>query len=139
MAKVAVSSQGQTLESQVDPRFGRAAYFLVVDPETMDFTVVDNTSARQMGHGAGIQAAETVARAGAKTVISGVVGPKAFDALRGAGLEVVQDAAGTVAQAVAAFKEGRLQPSDQPLGGGWGPGGGGGGMGRGGGRGMGRS
>lgn len=124
MSKIAVSSQGASLESLVDPRFGRAAYFLVVDPQTMSFEVVDNGQARGMGQGAGIQAAEQVARAGAKTVISGIVGPKAWQALRAAGLQVVQEATGSVGEAVQAFLAGRLKASNEPLGGGMGQGGG---------------
>jgi predicted Fe-Mo cluster-binding NifX family protein len=145
MAKVAVSSQGKEPESQVDPRFGRAAYFLVVDTETRDIVVVDNTQSRNMAHGAGIQAAELVAQAGAKAVLTGVVGPKAWQALEAAGLEIFQDLKGTVADAVDAYAKGQLKSSNSPQGsphaGGMGGGmgmGGGGGMGPGGGRGRGQ-
>jgi predicted Fe-Mo cluster-binding NifX family protein len=149
MSKVAVSSQGKELESQVDPRFGRAAYFLVVDTDSMDFVVLDNTQTRGMSHGAGIQAAEMVSKAGATALLSGVVGPKAWSALEAAGVAIIQDAKGTVAEAVEDFKNGKLKPSQEPQGmmhmnqapmggGGRGMGGGGGrGMGGGGGRGMG--
>lgn len=119
MSKIAVSSQGDSLESMVDPRFGRAAYFLVVDPATMAFEALSNAQARGMGQGAGIQAAEMVAGSGAKTVISGIVGPKAWQALRAAGLDIVQEATGSVGEAVRAFADGRLKVSDEPMGGGW--------------------
>lgn len=105
MARVAVSSQGQNLQSRVDPRFGRAAYFLVVDDQDMSFTVLDNTRARDLGSGAGIQAAELVSRAGAEVVLSGVVGPKAYQALQTAGVAVVQDAGGSVEEAVKAYRQ----------------------------------
>ncbi|KIX12196.1 NifB/NifX family molybdenum-iron cluster-binding protein [Dethiosulfatarculus sandiegensis] len=150
MSKVAVSSQGKELESQVDPRFGRAAYFLVVDTDSMDFVVLDNTQTRGMSHGAGIQAAEMVSKAGATALLSGVVGPKAWSALEAAGVAIIQDARGTVAEAVEDYKNGKLKTSQEPQGmmhtnqapmgggGGRGMGGGGGrGMGGGGGRGMG--
>lgn len=113
MAKVAVSSQGKGLESQVDPRFGRAAYFLVVDTETMDTVVLDNSQARNMSHGAGIQAAELVSRAGAEAVLSGFVGPKAMDALQAAGLAVYQDVAGVVDEAVRQYARGELNASTE--------------------------
>ncbi len=118
MAKIAVSSQGRNLESQVDPRFGRAAYFLVVDSDTNEFIVLDNNQARDMAQGAGIQAAELVARSGAKTIVSGMIGPKAWQALEAAGLEIVQEATGTVADAVKGYIDGRYKAGDKPMGGG---------------------
>ncbi|MBU4563670.1 MAG: NifB/NifX family molybdenum-iron cluster-binding protein [Desulfarculus sp.] len=154
MAKIAVSSQGDTLESQVDPRFGRAAYFVVRD-DGGNVSAVDNTAARQMSSGAGIQAAEALAKAGVKKVLSGMVGPKAMNALQAAGIEVIEGAQGRVADALAAYEQGRMAQvateavSAAPAGAGMGmgrgqgramgPGGGrgrgGGGGGRGGGRG----
>jgi predicted Fe-Mo cluster-binding NifX family protein len=161
MGKIAVSSQGKSLESQVDPRFGRAAYFLVVDEDDRSFVVLDNTASREMATGAGIQAAEAVTRAGAKTVLSGLVGPKAMQALQAAGLVVVQGAQGSVEEALDDFAQGKYETNAPPAGGqaavaggtetapagrmgsggggmgggGRGRGGGGGGRGRGGGRG----
>ncbi|MFH2127910.1 MAG: NifB/NifX family molybdenum-iron cluster-binding protein [Pseudomonadota bacterium] len=107
MAKIAVSSQGNTLESQVDPRFGRAAYFVVRD-DGGNVSAVDNTAARQMSSGAGIQAAEALAKAGVKKVLSGMVGPKALNALQAAGIEVIEGAQGRVADALAAYEQGRM-------------------------------
>lgn len=138
MAKIAVSSQGQDLQSQVDPRFGRAAYFLVIDEQDMSCTVLDNTQARDMSSGAGIQAAETVARAGATVIVTGMVGPKAYQALETAGVAVVQDAKGSVEEAVQAYRAGSLGSGDSSPAGGRGKGGGGGGGGKGGGKGGGR-
>ncbi|MCG2765708.1 MAG: NifB/NifX family molybdenum-iron cluster-binding protein [Desulfarculaceae bacterium] len=154
MAKIAVSSQGDTLESQVDPRFGRAAYFVVRDDGGNVFAV-DNTAARQMSSGAGIQAAEALAKAGVSKVLSGMVGPKAMNALRAAGIEVIEGAQGRVADALAAYEQGRMaqaateavsaapagagmgqgQGQGRSMGPGGGRGRGGGGGGRGGGRG----
>ena len=107
MAKIAVSSQGETLDSQVDPRFGRAAYFVVKDEDGGVFAV-DNTAAGQMSSGAGIQAAENLAKAGVQKVLSGLVGPKAMNALDAAGIEVIQGAQGRVADALAAYEQGHL-------------------------------
>ena len=118
MAKIAVSSQGRSLESQVDPRFGRAAYFLVVDSDTNEFVVLDNTQARNMAQSAGIQAAELVARSGAKTIVTGMIGPKAWQALEAAGLEIVQEASGTVDDAVKGYLDGRYKAGSNPMGGG---------------------
>ena len=91
MEKIAISCEGPSLEDLVDPRFGRAAGFLVVNPETMATDYVDNGSSQIMAQGAGIQAAETVAATGAKVLLTGYVGPKAFKALQAAGIKVGQD------------------------------------------------
>jgi len=117
--KIAVSSTGPTLTDRVDPRFGRAAGFVIVDLDTDEIQYVDNGRAQMMGHGAGIQAAETIARAGARVLLTGLVGPKAFQALGAAGINVVQQMEGlTVAEAVAQFKklqaEKGLAPEGRP-------------------------
>jgi len=113
--KVAVTSDGPTLDHAVDPRFGRAGGFVVVDTETMEATYVDNGGSQAMSHGAGIQAADNVARAGAGTVLTGFVGPKAFAALQAAGITVIQDLSGmTVREAVERFTSGQTQPADAP-------------------------
>ncbi len=138
MAKVAVSSVGPGLDSAVDSRFGRAAGFVVVDTDTMAAEFIDNNAAQGMGHGAGIQAAESVARGGASAVLTGFVGPKAFQALQAAGIEVVQNMDNmTVKEAVERFRSGQIQVSQTPNGGRGQGTGGGSGMGTGGGRGMG--
>jgi predicted Fe-Mo cluster-binding NifX family protein len=110
MKKIAVSSEGPSLEDQVDPRFGRAAGFVVVDLETMDTVYIDNGQSQVMAQGAGIQAAELIARAGVGCLLTGYVGPKAFQALSAAGIEVGQDLEGlTVREAVEQFKSGQVK------------------------------
>jgi len=137
MTKVAVSSVGPGLESAVDSRFGRAAGFVVVDTDTMAAEFIDNNAAQGMGHGAGIQAAESVARGGASAVLTGFVGPKAFQALQAAGIDVVQNMDNmTVKEAVERFRTGQVKASQSPNGGRGQGTGGGSGMGRGGGRGV---
>lgn len=117
--QIAVSSQGPGLESPVDPRFGRAAGFVVVDLATMAHRYVDNGAAQAASHGAGIQAADRVARAGVGVVLTGVVGPKAWDALQRAGIQVVEGVeSGTVAEAVERYRAGLLAPASAPSGGG---------------------
>lgn len=107
--KIAVTSEGPTLNDPVDPRFGRAAGFVIVDLDTMETTYLDNGSSQVRAQGAGIQAAENVAGTGAKVVLTGYVGPKAFAALSAAGVQVVQDVDGmTVGQAVEKFKRGEV-------------------------------
>ncbi|MBI9077945.1 MAG: NifB/NifX family molybdenum-iron cluster-binding protein [Desulfatibacillum sp.] len=106
---ICISSQGADLSSQVDPRFGRAAQFIVVDTETGEAKAVDNKQNLQAAQGAGIQAAQTVANTGAKAVVTGHCGPKAFTTLNAAGIAVFTGSNGTVAQALEDFKAGKLE------------------------------
>jgi len=112
--KVLVSSSGQAMHSKLDPRFGRAEFFAVVDTETGQFEVVRNDQGREAAQGAGIQAAELAARLGVKVVITGHCGPKAWSALSAAGIAVVSGAQGTVAQAVDDYKKGLLKAASAP-------------------------
>ncbi len=111
--KVVVTSQGSDLNSQVDPRFGRAKNFIVVDTDTEEFSVHDNTQNLNAAQGAGIQAARTVVDLGVAVVITGNVGPKAFTTLQAGNVKVYPGAAGTVKAAVEEFKEGRLDEADK--------------------------
>jgi predicted Fe-Mo cluster-binding NifX family protein len=106
--KIAITSGGPTLDSPVDQRFGRAARFILFDTATRGHTTVDNVQALDSAQGAGIQAAEAVARAGAECIITGHCGPKAFRVLSAAGIRVCTGAGGSVAEAIAAFESGKL-------------------------------
>jgi predicted Fe-Mo cluster-binding NifX family protein len=106
--KIAVSAAGQGLEAQVDPRFGRAAAFVLYDTESRTVQQVDNRQSLNAAQGAGIQAAETVARLGAACLLTGHCGPKAFRALQSASIRVYTGVSGTVGEAIAAFEQGRL-------------------------------
>lgn len=109
--KVAVSSVGDTLDSAVDPRFGRAEQFILVDTDTGEHRTISNAQNLSAAQGAGIQAAQTVSRNGAEYIITGHCGPKAFRALNAAGIKVIIGVEGTVAEAVDRLKNGELQPS----------------------------
>jgi predicted Fe-Mo cluster-binding NifX family protein len=112
--KVAVTSIGQGLTSQVDPRFGRAAGFVVLDTESGEAEFVENSQNVNAAQGAGIQAARTVVDRGVECVITGHCGPNAFKALSAAGVKVALGATGTVAEAVEALSSGALVPSETP-------------------------
>lgn len=101
--KIAVTSQGKDLDSQIDPKFGRAAYIIIVDTQTMEFEAVDNSENVNAFKGAGIQAAAMVGNKGAKVLMTGYCGPKAFQTLDAAGIKVVNDNMGTVRNAVEHF------------------------------------
>jgi predicted Fe-Mo cluster-binding NifX family protein len=157
--KIAVSASGRDLDSQIDPRFGRCAYFIIIETDDMSFEAFDNESIA-LGGGAGIQSGQFVASKGAKTIITGNVGPNAVRTLNAAGVEVIVGQSGTVRQAIENYKNGKLKNTTEAnvadhygmgggsipspmggmgIGGGMGMGRGGGmGMGRGGGMGMGR-
>lgn len=111
--KIAISSSGNNLDSQIDPRFGRCAYFVVADTENMDFESFDNESIA-LGGGAGIQAAQFVAAKGAKAILTGNVGPNAVKTLAAAGVAVFVGQNGTVGEAIERYKKGDLQPTSTP-------------------------
>lgn len=109
MSKIAITSEGPGLDDLVDPRFGRAAGFVVVDLETMDAGYIDNGQSQTMAQGAGIQAAQLIVKAGVKCLLTGYVGPKAFRALSAAGVGVGQNLEGlTVREALERFKSGSV-------------------------------
>jgi predicted Fe-Mo cluster-binding NifX family protein len=106
--KIAVSAMENSLDSQIDPRFGRCQYFLIIDPDTMELEAVSNKGAAASG-GAGIQAAQTVANKGVGVLITGDIGPNAFQTLSAAGIKVITGASGTVREALERYKSGSLQ------------------------------
>jgi predicted Fe-Mo cluster-binding NifX family protein len=109
--KLALTSQGNHLQSPLDSRFGRASYFIVVDTETGAFSAVDNTVNVNAAQGAGIQAGKRVAELGVDGLITGHVGPKAFSTLQAGGVKIYTGASGTVAEAIEQFKAGALAPA----------------------------
>ena len=111
--RIAVTSTGRTLESDVDPRFGRAAYFLIGDSEGTDFTAIENENVAAAG-GAGISSAKLVADAGAEAVLTGNCGPNAERSLRAANIKLYTGVKGTVAEAVELFRNGKLTEADGP-------------------------
>ena len=106
-----MTSQGRELNSPIDPRFGRAKFFIVADTQTGESSVADNTQNLNAAQGAGIQAGRTVAELGVQAVITGHVGPKAFATLQAGGVKVFTGAVGTVADAIEQFKAGQLKLS----------------------------
>jgi len=107
--KIAITATGKDMSSNVDPRFGRAKYFIVVDTDTNESAAHDNAQNLNAAQGAGIQAGETVARLGAAAVVTGNVGPKAFRTLNAAGVKMYLCEQTPVADAVRRFKAGELK------------------------------
>ena len=112
--KIAVTSKGTDVEAQVDPRFGRAAYIILVNSETLEYEVLDNRENVHALKGAGIQAATQVCEKGADVLLTGFCGPNAFKVLETAKVGVANDASGSVRDAVNAYIEGKLPLSDGP-------------------------
>ncbi len=111
--KIAVSSTGTDLDSPVDPRFGRAAFILIVDSETFDYEVLDNSENINALKGAGIQAASMISNKKSEILLTGFCGPNAFTALNAAKIGVANNADGSVRDAVTAFLEGKMPLSDK--------------------------
>lgn len=97
----------------VDPRFGRCPYFIIVDIDTMDFEAIPNTSYNALS-GAGIEAAQIIANKGAKIVLTGNVGPKAYQALSAVGIQITTGMIGTVREAVTKYMMGELENNSNP-------------------------
>jgi predicted Fe-Mo cluster-binding NifX family protein len=108
--KVAVSATGETLDSQVDQRFGRALYFLIVDTDDESLEVLDNSANASAMGGAGLQTGQNVADKGVEWVLTGSVGPRAFSVLNAAGVKIGVGASGSVRDAIARLKEGGFTP-----------------------------
>ena len=111
--KIAITSTGQDLTSQIDPRFGRSPYFIFIDPETMQFEAIENPNVNAMG-GAGIQTAQLIANKGVEVVLTGSCGPNAFQTLQAAGVKVIVGVVGTVNEAIEKYKSGGLKPTAGP-------------------------
>lgn len=112
--KICVTSQGQDLLAQVDPRFGRCQYFLIVDSETEQILEsVQNPNVGAAG-GAGIQSAQLIANKGTEAVLTGNVGPNAFNTLQAAGVKVITGVTGTVKEAIERFRKGEFQEVTGP-------------------------
>lgn len=108
---IAVSATGTTLEDQVDQRFGRCKNFLIVNSETLTFESMPNQGALASG-GAGIKAAQTLAEKGVKAVISGNIGPNAFDTLSAANIDSYVGASGEIKNFIQKFNRGELKKTE---------------------------
>ena len=111
--KICITSQGDSLDSQVDPRFGRCQYFIIADTENSDFEVVQNSNISGMG-GVGIQSAQFIAEKQAKVVLTGNVGPNAFQGLQAAGIEIITGVSGSIKEVIEKYNKGELEKTKEP-------------------------
>jgi len=111
--EICITSKGDNLDSQIDPRFGRCQYFIFVDPETFKFEAIQNPNIDSMG-GAGIQSGQLIAGKQVKAIITGNVGPNAFQTLQAAGVDVITSVAGSVKETVEKYVRGELKTIQGP-------------------------
>ncbi|MDD3275206.1 MAG: NifB/NifX family molybdenum-iron cluster-binding protein [Candidatus Omnitrophica bacterium] len=111
--KICITSEGDTLDSRVDPRFGRCRNFIFFDTESGEFQARENSSAGFQG-GAGIQSGQLVVSQGVKAVLTGNVGPNAYQVLSAAGINVFTGVSGTVREAVQGLREGKYKAASDP-------------------------
>lgn len=111
--KICITSDGNNIDSKVDPRFGRCQYFIFIDTDSLAFEAVQNPNINSMG-GAGIQSGQFVSEKHVKTVLTGNVGPNAFKTLQAAGVDIVTGVTGTVKEAIEKYKKGELKATKDP-------------------------
>jgi predicted Fe-Mo cluster-binding NifX family protein len=113
MLKIAITAIAASLDADIDPRFGRCQYFVIADPDTMEFEALENSGA-MVGGGAGISTAQTIVGKGIEAVLTGNCGPNAYQVLSAAGIKVVTGVSGKVRDAIQSYKSGELKVSSQP-------------------------
>ena len=111
--KLCITSTGTFLDSSVDPRFGRCAYFIIYDIDNDTSESIENASRESMG-GAGIQAGQFIASKNAGAVITGNFGPNAFRVLQAAKIKMYSGVSGTVREAIEKYKNGQLTETSSP-------------------------
>ncbi len=111
--KIAITAFEERLTSQIDLRFGRAKYLIVVDTDTGDFKAHDNSVNLNAAQGAGIQTGGNIVNLGVEAVITGNVGPNAFRTLNVAGVKMFLAEKQTVQEAIDSFKAGKLKEVDK--------------------------
>ena len=111
--KICITAAGDTLTAMVDPRCGRARFFIIVNPDTLEFEAIANPNIDTTG-GAGVQSAQLITDQGVAAVLTGNVGPNAYQALTAAGIEIMTGVSGTIHDAIAQYKQGIFKPSLKP-------------------------
>jgi len=111
--KICITSQGNFLEAQVDPRFGRCQYFIIVDPDTQEFEALENPNKDAMG-GAGIRSGQLMTEKNVKAVLTGNIGPNAFQTLQAAGIGVIIGVSGSIKEVIEKYNKGEFKPTQGP-------------------------
>ena len=111
--KICITAQGKDLETQVDPRFGRCQYFVIADTDSGETEVMENSNKDGMG-GVGIQSGQVMAEKGVKVVLTGNVGPNAFQTLEAAGVNVITGVSGSIKEVIERYKKGEFESTQGP-------------------------
>ncbi len=111
--KICITAEGETLDSKIDPRFGRCRYFIIADTDTLEFEAVLNPNINSSG-GAGIQSGQLIAEQKINAVLTGNVGPNAFQTLQAAGVDVITGASGSVKEVIEKYKKGDYKKTEGP-------------------------
>lgn len=111
--KICITSEGKTLDSRVDTRFGRCRSFIFFDTDSGNFEAQENTNAQFQG-GAGIQSGQLAVSRGVKAVLTGNIGPNAHQVLSAAGISIFTGVSGTVKEAIEGYKKGKYKAADTP-------------------------
>ena len=111
--RIAISATGPSLDADVDPRFGRCQYFIIADPETMQYESMENPGV-MAGGGAGISTAQMIVNKEVQAVITGNCGPNAYQVLSAAGIQIITGVSGKIKDAIQAYKSGQLQAISEP-------------------------
>ena len=105
---VCITSTGDSINSELDPRFGRCGYFTLYETDTNDVEIIENEAVRS-GGGAGISSGQLMVEKNVKAIITGNVGPNAMSVLSAAGLEIYKGSKGSVRENYEGFKAGKLE------------------------------
>ena len=111
--KIAISASNPSLDSEVNPRFGRCEIFLIANPDTMEFEVVNNAD-ESAGEGAGTSTAQMIAQKGVEVVITGNCGPNAHKILTATGIDIITGVSGTARKAIEDYKNRNFSLSHNP-------------------------
>ncbi|MFH1845978.1 MAG: NifB/NifX family molybdenum-iron cluster-binding protein [Candidatus Omnitrophota bacterium] len=111
--KICITSQGTDLDALIDARFGRCQYFIVVDTDTLEFESIPNPNINGTG-GAGIQSGQLMNEKQVKAVITGNVGPNAFQTLKAGGIEVITGVSCSGREAVDKYRKGEFEAAEDP-------------------------
>jgi predicted Fe-Mo cluster-binding NifX family protein len=106
--KIAITSTGNSITSQFNPRFGRCEYFVIVETDTEDWEALPNPALNAMG-GAGPQAVQFIVEQGVQAVISGRFGGNAYNAISAAGVQTFTSGEGTVGEVLNRYLDGKLE------------------------------
>jgi predicted Fe-Mo cluster-binding NifX family protein len=112
--KIAITANEENLESDIDTRFGRCRFFLIIDTDTMNFESISNEGAMTSG-GAGIQAAQKIVNTGGiEAILTGNIGPNAFQIFNSTKIKVFSGLCGSIKETVLKYKKGDLKETKSP-------------------------